>query len=329
MKAFVYTSYGSPDALELREVEKPVPKPNQVLVKIQAASVNPLDWRMLHGKPVVIRLMGMGIFKPKQQILGADIAGRVEAVGAEVTQFKPGDEVFGTTLGGFAEYGCSSEKSLAKKPASMSFEQAAAVPIAGLTALQGLRDIGGLQAGKSVLINGASGGVGTFAVQIAKVLGVEVTGVCSTRNVEMVRSLGADCVIDYTKEDYTKSGKRYDLILDIQAYHSVLRNRCLLTPTGTYVAIGGSLLRMFQTLALGPLLSKKGGQKIAAMMAKIISADLAYLADLFTAGRLTPVIDRSYSFAQIPEAVRYLETLRARGKVVIDVCRTNATSTSR
>src|SRR5436305_3646774 len=240
MKAIVYHTYGSPDVLKLEEVEKPTPKDNEVLVKVHAASVNAGDWaHLLRGKPFLMRLMGFGLLKPKHQILGTDIAGRVEAVGRNVKQFQPGDEVFGSIRGGFAEYVCAREDSLVLKPANISFEQAASVPIAAVTALQGLRDKGRIQPGQKVLINGAAGGVGTFAVQIAKSFGAEVTGVCSTRNVDRVRSIGADQVIDYTQEDFTKTGQRYDIILDAVGNHSLLACRRALNPKGIYVAVGG------------------------------------------------------------------------------------------
>jgi NADPH:quinone reductase-like Zn-dependent oxidoreductase len=321
MKAIVRTEYGSPDIMELKEVDKPAPKDNQALVKICAASVNPLDWHILRGKPVLVRLMGFGLLKPnpKYQILGADIAGRVEAVGKNVTQFKAGDEVFGEGMGGFAEYVCYSEDKLVLKPAAMTFEQAAAVPVAALTALQGLRDHGRLQAGQQVLINGASGGVGTFAVQIAKALGAHVTGVCSGRNIEMVRSIGADQVIDYTKEDFWQSEKKYDLILDNNAGRSLLKPMRALNSTGTYVFVGGSafILTMLQQLILKPFYSRKNGKRNLGMMANMNQADLTFIKELFEAGKVVPVIDRRYTLSEVPEAIRYLEEGHARGKVVI------------
>jgi NADPH:quinone reductase-like Zn-dependent oxidoreductase len=319
MKAIVRTKYGSPDILELKDVDKPVPQDNQALVKIRAASVNPLDWHILRGKPLLVRFMGFGFLKPKHQILGADIAGLVEAVGRNVTQFKVGDEVFGSGLGGFAEYACFREDKLVLKPEAMAFEQAAAVPVAGLTALQALRDQGRLQAGQRVLINGASGGVGTFAVQIAKALGAHVTGVCSGRNLEMVRAIGADHVIDYTKEDFWRSGKKYDLIVDNNAGRSLLKPVRALNPTGIYVFVGGSafILTMLQELILKPLYSRKKGRKIVSCMANVNQTDLAFLKELLEAGKVTPVIDRRYTLSEVPEAIRYLEEGHARGKVVI------------
>jgi NADPH:quinone reductase-like Zn-dependent oxidoreductase len=321
MKAIVRTRYGSPEILELKEVDKPVPKDHQALVKIHAASVNPLDWHILRGKPFMVRLMGFGFLKPKRQILGADIAGQVEAVGRNVTRFRAGDEVFGSGMGGFAEYACFREDKLVLRPAAMTFEQVAAVPVAGLTALQGLRDHGRIQPGHHVLINGASGGVGTFAVQIAKALGAHVTGVCSGRNLEMVRSIGADHVIDYTKEDFWRTEKRYDLILDTAANRSILKPVSVLTPTGSYVWVGGSafLLTMLQQLILKPLFSKKNGRRISGMMANVNQTDLALLKDLLDAGKIVPVIDRKYSLSETPQAIRYVEEGHARGKVVITV----------
>ncbi len=321
MKAIVRTKYGSPDILELKEVDKPAPRDNQVLVRIRAASVNPLDWHILRGKPFLVRLMGFGFLKPKHQMLGADIAGRIEAVGRNVTQFKVGDEVFGSGMGGFAEYACFREDKLALKPAAMTFEQAAAVPVAGLTALQGLREHGRIQSGQHVLINGASGGVGTFAVQIAKALGTHVTGVCSGRNLEMVRSIGADQVIDYTKENFWRSGKEYDLILDNNAGRSLLKPLRALNSTGTYVFVGGSafVLPMLQQLILKPFYSRKNGQRNLGMMANVNQKDLAFLKELFEAGKVMPVIDRRYTLSEVPEAIRYLEEGHARGKVVITV----------
>jgi NADPH:quinone reductase-like Zn-dependent oxidoreductase len=323
MKAIVRTRYGPPDVLELKEVDKPTPEANQALVKIHAAAVNPLDWHILRGKPFLVRLMGFGLLKPnpKYQILGADIAGRVEAVGKDVTQFKVGDDVFGSGMGGFAEYACFREDKLVLKQAAMTFEQAAAVPVAALTALQGLRDHGRIQSGQHVLINGASGGVGTFAVQIAKALGAQVTGVCSGRNIEMVRSIGADLVIDYTKKDYWRSGKKYDLILDNNAGRSLLKPLSALNSTGTYVFVGGSafILPMLQQLILKPFYSRKNGKRNLGMMANMNQADLTFIKELFEAGKVVPVIDRRYSLSEVPEALRYLEAGHARGKVIISM----------
>ncbi|MEW6051729.1 MAG: NAD(P)-dependent alcohol dehydrogenase [Candidatus Zixiibacteriota bacterium] len=317
MKAIVRTRYGSPDILELKEVDKPVPKGHQVLVRIHAASVNPLDWHILRGKPLLVRFMGFGFPKPKHQILGADMAGRVEAVGSDVTRFKVGDEVFGAGMGGFAEYACLREDSLVLKPAAMTFEQAAAVPVAGLTALQALRYRGRVQAGQQVLINGASGGVGTFAVQIAKALGAHVTGVCSGRNLEMVRSIDADDVVDYTKEAFWRSGKKYALILDNAVYHSIGNSLRALTPTGIYVFVGGSTAGFLQTLMLKALFSRKGGRRVVSFMASVNQTDLALLKGLLEAGKVVPVVDRKYSLSETPQAIRYVEEGHARGKVVI------------
>jgi NADPH:quinone reductase-like Zn-dependent oxidoreductase len=317
MKAIVYTKYGSPDVLELKEVEKPTPKDDEVLVKVHAASLNAYDWHVMRGKPFLVRLMGFGLLKPKKQILGADMAGRVEAVGRNVKQFQPDDEVFGTISGSFAGYVCAREKYLALKPTNMSFEEAAAVPMAGVTALQGLRDEGKIQPGQKVLINGASGGVGTYAVQIAKMFGAEVTAVCSTRNLEQARSIGADHVIDYTKEDFTKSGQHYDLIFAANGYHSLSDYKRALTPKGIYVMAGGSKAQIFQAMLMGSLMSKKGGKKMGGVGAKRSQKDLAILKELLEAGRIVPVIDKRYPLSETAEALRYLGEGHARGKVVI------------
>jgi NADPH:quinone reductase-like Zn-dependent oxidoreductase len=323
MKAIVYTEYGSPDVLQLKEVAKPVPKDNEVLIKVQAASVNALDRHFLKSKPALARIMmGNGLRKPKDQRLGVDLAGQVEAVGSGVTQFQPGDEVFGAARGGFAEYACAAESRLALKPANVSFEAAAAVPVAAITALQGLRDKGEIRPGQKVLIAGASGGVGTFAVQIARSFGAEVTAVCSTRNVDMVRSIGADHVIDYTQEDFTRNGQRYDLILAVNGYHPILAYRRALRPNGIYVMAGeGSnthLLRAaMQGMLLGPLISKTGKQKMCSFIARINQKDLVFMKQLLEAGKVVPVIDRCYPLCETAEAFRYLEEGHARGKVVI------------
>ena len=323
MKAIVYCDYGLAN-LKLMDIEKPTPADDQVLVKVRAVSVNPYDWHFVEGSPKVMRL-GVGLRKPKDTRLGVDFAGTVEAVGKNVTQFKPGDEVFGGRGGAFAEYVCRrAEGAIALKPASVTFEQAASINIAGITALQGVRDKGKVEAGQKVLINGASGGVGTFAVQIAKSLGAEVTGVCSSRNVDLVKSLGADRVIDYTKEDFAKGDQRYDAILDNVANHSLSDFRRLLTPNGKYVMIGGGsaneqgvfgrLLRPLQAMILSPFVSQQMGM----MMADSSQKDLNVLADMMQSGKMKPVIDRTYkSLSQIPDALRYLEEGHARGKVVI------------
>jgi NADPH:quinone reductase-like Zn-dependent oxidoreductase len=327
MKAIVYTKYGPPEVLQLKEVEKPIPKDNEVLVKVHAASANPLDWHRMRGAPFLVRLED-GLRKPKNPMLGADIAGRVEAVGRNVTQFQPGDEVFGAiSAGGFAEYACAPENALALKPANISFEAAAAVPVVAFTALQGLRDKGQIQSGQKVLINGASGGVGTFAVQIAKSYGAEVTGVCSTRNLDMVRSIGADRVIDYTQEDFTRNGQRYDLIYDAVGNRSVSDYKRALRPQGTCVIAGFSTLsRLFEHMVLGPLMSMTGSKKIGLMgMAKPNKKDLVSIAELLEAGKVVPVIDRHYTLSEVAEAIRYLEKGHARGKVVITVEHDNKT----
>jgi NADPH:quinone reductase-like Zn-dependent oxidoreductase len=319
MKAILYHNYGSPDVLKCEEIEKPAAGDDQVLIEVRAASVNPLDWHFMRGEPYFVRMM-TGLRKPKIARLGVDVAGQVEAVGANVTQFKPGDEVFGSCRGAFAEYVCTSERALVAKPDNVTFEQAASVPVAAITALQGLRDKGRIQPGWNVLINGAAGGVGTFAVQIAKWFGADVTGVSSTRNVEMVRSIGADRVVDYAQEDFTRSGQRYDVIFDTVGNHSLLACRRVLNPKGIYVAVGGPADRWFdpmadliKTLALSPFVS----QKLLMFMAKLSQEDLTVMRDLMAAGKVTPVIDRCYGLSEVPEAIRYLEQGHARGKVVI------------
>ena len=324
MKAIVYCNYGVPN-LKFQEIEKPTPADDQLLVKVRAASVNPLDWHFVEGTPYFMRLMGVGLRKPKDTRLGVDFAGTVEAVGKNVTKFKPGDEVFGGRTGAFAEYVCVREaRAVALKPANITFEQAASVPIAAITALQGIRDKGKVQPGQKVLINGASGGVGTFAVQIAKSMGADVTGVCSTRNLDMVRSLGADHVIDYTKEDFTKGDQRYDVILDNVANHSLSEFRRVLNPDGRYVLIGGGGANEGRWLGPGltqgvkaMVLSKFVGQKMGMMLAELNQKDLTFLADLMQSGKVTPVIDRTYKLSDLPDAIRYLEEGHARGKVVI------------
>ena len=320
MKAIVYTKYGSSDVLQFKEVEKPAPKDGEVLVKIYAASANPLDWHFMRGSPFFARL-GAGLFKPKDPRLGADFAGRVEAVGTNVTQFQPGDEVFGSHVGSFAEYASVPEDRLALKPANLSFEEAAAIPVAAVTALQGLRDKGQIQSGQRVLVNGASGGVGTFAVQIARAIGAEVTGVCSTRNQDMVRSIGAAHVIDYTQVDFTRNGQHYDLIYDAVGNRSISDYRRALTPQGTCAIAGfSSMSRLFQHMILGPLRSKTGGKKVGLMeIAKINHKDLVYLKELVEAGKVVPVIDRRYPLRETSEAIQYLEKGHAQGKVVITV----------
>ncbi len=319
MKAIVYTKYGQPDVLKLEEVEKPAPKDNEVFVKVHAASVNDWDWGLLRGTPFVNRLP-FGLLKPKNKILGGDIAGRVEEVGSKVKQFQPGDEVFGDLCecgwGGFAEYVCARENALALKPASMTFEEAAAVPQAAILALQGLRDKGQIQPGQKVLINGAGGGAGTFAVQIAKSFGAEVTGVDSTRKLDMMRSIGADQVIDYTETDFTKNEQRYDLILDFAAHHSIFDYKRALNPKGIYVAVGGSTARIFQAVFLGAWISMTGSKKMGILIHKP-NKDLAFMIELFEAGKVVPVIDRRYPLSEVPEALRYFGEGHAKGKLVI------------
>lgn len=318
MKAIVYTKYGSPDVLELKEVEKPSPKENEVLVKIYAAAVNAADWHLLRAKPFLVRLMGYGFLKPKKNILGLDIAGRVEAVGKNVKQFQPGDEVFGDiSLGGFAEYASAVEDKLVLKPAWLSFEETAAVPVSALTALQALRDEGKIKRGDKVLVNGASGGVGTFAVQIAKYFGAEVTAVCSTGKIDMARSVGADHVIDYTKEDFTKNGQRYDLIIAANGYHTILDYKRALSPNGIYVMAGGSGAQMFEAMLAGPLISMTGGKKMRGVSAKPNKKDLLFLKELLESGKIRPVMDRRYPLSEVADAIRYLEEGHAIGKVVI------------
>ncbi len=329
MKAIVYTQYGSPDVLHLAEVEKPAIKDDEVLVKVHAASVNAADWHLLTADIFLVRLMAGGVLKPKNTILGADVAGRVEAVGRNVKQFRPGDEVFGDVFGhgggSFAEYVAAPESALVLKPANLSFEQAAAVPLAAVTALQGLRDKGQIQPGQKVLIQGAAGGVGTFAVQIAKAFGAEVTAVCSTRNGGQARSLGADQVIDYTQEDFTRSGQQYDLILAVNGYHPLGAYKRALTPGGIYVMAGGSPAQMFQALLLGPWLSMIGNRKMGGVSAKSNQKDLVIIKELLEAGKVVPVIDRCYPLSETAEAFRYLGAGHARGKVVVTVAHdTNA-----
>lgn len=320
MKAITYTQYGPADVLQLSDVAKPEPKDDQVQIRVCAASLNPLDWHYLRGTPYFLRLES-GIGKPKNGRLGVDASGVVATVGKSVTRFKPGDEVFGTCKGACAEYACASERKLVHKPGNVTFEQAAAVPIAALTALQGLRDKGQIRTGQKVLINGASGGVGTFAVQIARTLGAEVTGVCSSRNVEMVRSIGADHVVDYTMENFTQSGQQYDLILDCAGSHSLADTRRALTADGTLVMVGGPVKGNW----VGPMLDVLGvvvlarftRHKLRPFIANINSDDLVVLQQKLEDGSVTPVIDRSYPLHEVPEAVRYLGEGHARGKIVV------------
>lgn len=320
MKAITYTEYGSPDVLQIKEVAKPTPTDDEVLIKVQAVSVNRSDWEGLRGKPLYARIGGL--LKPRHQILGSDIAGRVEMAGRNIRRFQPGDEVFGDILGrmgGFAEYVCARERALALKPASMTFEEVAAIPQAAVIALQGIRDKGQVQPGQKVLINGAGGGAGTFAVQLAKLYGAEVTGVDNTGKLDFMRSLGADHVIDYTREDFTKNGKQYDLILDLVAHRSVFAYKRALRPNGSYFFVGGSVATIFQILLLGPWIRRTTGKKIRLLAVQPNLKDMVYITELYEAGKVVPVIDRRYPLSEVPEALRYLGEGRAKGKVVITV----------
>ena len=322
MKAVVYRCYGSPDVLTLEDVEKPTPADDEVLVRVHAASVNPLDWHYMRGSPYIMRL-GSGLGAPKDTRLGVDYAGVVESVGSDVQMFKPGDEVFGGRGGAFGQYVVVPEdRGIVLKPANVTFEQAAAVPIAAVTALQALRDKGKVEPGDKVLINGASGGVGTFAVQIAKAFGAEVTGVCSTRNVAMVRSIGADHVFDYKKENYTDGEQKYDLIIDMVGNHSLSANRRVLNPEGKLVLVGGAkgnwlapLMGPIKALMLNPFV----GQEIGMMLARIDQDDLAILGELMQEGKVTPVIDSHYPLSEVAAAIRHSEDGHARGKIIINI----------
>lgn len=316
MKAIVYSKYGPPDVLQLQEIEKPIPNDDQVLVQVRAASVNIADWYYVTG-PLVLRLMAGGFLAPKSKSVGTDMAGRVEAVGRNVTQFKPGDEVFGAKRGAFAEYVCAREDVLVPKPANTTFEQAAAVPVAALTALQGLRDVGQIQPGQKVLVYGASGGVGTFAVQIAKSFGAYVTAVCSTRNLDAARSIGADQAIDYTREDFTRNGQRYDVILAVNGYRPVLDYVRALGPNGICVGAGGSMPKSLLNMLLGPWIAGTDGKKFSSFMAKVNKEDLRFLKELLEAGKVVPVVDRCYALSEASEALRYIGQGHARGKIVI------------
>ena len=322
MKAFVYTEYGTPDVLHLKEVEKPAPKENVVLVKVHATSANAADWHLLTADIFLVRLQ-TGLLKPKNTILGADVAGQVEAVGKDVKQFKPGDAVFGNVFGqnsgSFAEYVTAPESVLVLKPSNLSYDEAAAVPLAAITALQGLRDLGQIQPGQKVLINGASGGVGTFAVQLAKYFGAEVTAVCSTRNLDMAHKLGADHIIDYTKEDFTQNGQQYDLVVAVNGYHPISAYRRALAPKGKYVMVGGSITQFFQTVLLGPRMSKSDGQQLGNLTLKPNPKDMPLLKELLETGKVVPVIDKRYTFSQLPDALRYFGEGHARGKIVVSM----------
>ncbi|MFF3584689.1 NAD(P)-dependent alcohol dehydrogenase [Streptomyces mirabilis] len=324
MKAIAQDRYGSPDVLELREVDKPVVADDTVLVRVHAAAVNARDWHLMRGDPYLARLV-LGLSGPKAKIRGTDFAGRVEAVGRNVKRFRPGDEVFGEVDGAFAEYVCAQDNVVEPKPAGLSFQQAAAVPLAGNTALMGLRDLGRVQPGQQVLINGASGGVGIFAVQIAKAFGAEVTGVCSTRNMELIRSMGADHVIDYTREDFTRDGRRYDVVFDLVGNHSLTECRRALTPTGRLVlsgggvSEGGSVVGPMGLILKGQVMSHFVRHRLLILTATPSKENLAALRELAESGKLTPVIDRTYPLSEVPEAIRYVEMEHARSKVVITV----------
>lgn len=328
MKAIVYTEYGTPDVLRFVEVEKPSPKDNEVLIKIHAASLNAGDHYVVKGEPFIARLMSGGILKPKHTIPGADVAGRIEAVGKNVTRFRVGDAVFGDLSacgwGALAEYVAVPEQAVILKPERLTFEEAAAVPMAAVTALQGLRDKGRIRAGQKVLINGASGGVGTYAVQLAKAFGAEVTAVCSTRNVEMARSIGADEVIDYTQNDFTRNARQYDLIIAANGDHPLSDYKRALSLDGVYVCTGGSMRQIFQSMLQGPILSMRGKQKFGNLMAHSNVGDLAFVSELAENGQVKPVIDRCYPLPEAADAMRYLGEGHARGKVVITMEHHNA-----
>jgi NADPH:quinone reductase-like Zn-dependent oxidoreductase len=320
MKAIVYTRYGPPEALQLKEVAQPTLKDDEVLIKVHAVSVNRSDWEGLRGKPLYARIGGL--LRPRQQRLGSDIAGRVEVAGTNVSRFQPGDEVFGDILprmGGFAEYVCARESALALKPASMTFEEAAAIPQAAVIALQGIRDKGHVQPGQKVLINGAGGGAGTFAVQLAKMYGAEVTGVDNTGKLDFMRSLGADHVIDHTREDFTKNGEQYDLILDIVAHRSVFAYKRALRSNGSYFLAGGSVATMLQILLVGPWIRGTTGKKIRILAVRPNIEDVHIMKDLIEAGKVTPIIDKTYPLSEVPEAIGYVGEGQAQGKVVITV----------
>jgi len=322
MRAIAYYNYGPPNVLRLEDVEKPAPGDKEILIRVRAASVNPLDWHFLRGEPYPVRLM-LGLLKPKAPGLGVDVAGEVEALGPNASEFKPGDAVFGSCRGAFAEYVCAAEKGLVAKPDNVSFEQAASVPVAAFTALQGFRDKGKIQAGQKVLINGAAGGVGTYAVQIAKWFGADVTGVCSTRNLDMVRSIGADRAIDYTEEDFTRGGQRYDIIFDLVGNHSFSECRRVMNPGARLVGAGGTTDRwMIGTLAsvIGTsVASWFVSQKPVGILARNRKEDLELMRDLLKTGKVQPVIDRCYPLSETAEAIRYLEQGHARGKVIIQL----------
>jgi NADPH:quinone reductase-like Zn-dependent oxidoreductase len=321
MKAIVQTDYGSPDVLSLREVDRPVVSDSKVLVRVHATSVHAGDWHLMRGTPWLIRLIFGGLFKPKTQILGTDMAGTVEAIGSEVTQFKVGDQVFGDLsecgFGGFAEYVSVPESALVLKPENLTFEAAATIPVSALAALKGLRDVGKIQPGQQVLINGAAGGVGSFAVQIANAYGAIVTAVCSSRNTEIVRALGADYILDYTQIDITQTEQQYDLILDIAAYRSPFDYLPILKPKGTYVVVGGSTTRIFQVMIFGSLISKLTGRNILPLVSAPNQTDLLALKSMIESGTIVPIIDHTYNLSEVPEAIRRLEERKVSGKIAI------------
>ena len=323
MKAIVHTAYGPPDVLELRDVDRPTPGAEEVLVRVRAASVNAADWHVMRGTPFLVRLMGYGLRAPSNPLFGADLAGEVEAVGSDVTGFRPGDAVFGDLTdcgrGSFAEYAVAAEDAVVPIPDGVPFAEAAATPLAAVTALQALRDEGQITEGERVLVNGASGGVGTFAVQLARHYGATVTGVCSTEKLDAVRALGADAVVDYTEVDYTETGERYDLVIDAGGYRSVLDSRRALAPGGRYVFVGGALGPTLQAMALGPLLTRLGDSTVTGFVAEPNAADLQVIADRLASGDIEPVLDRHYPLAEVPEAIEYLEAGQATGKVGITV----------
>lgn len=322
MKAVVYHKYGPPDVLKVEDVETPSPKDNDVLIKVHATSVNSWDWDLLNGTPFLVRLVGGGLSKPKIHILGCDVAGTVEAIGKKVTQFKIGDEVFGDlsggNWGGFAEYVCAQEKELTLKPAGISFEQAASLPQAAVMALQGIRDHGKVKPGHKVLINGAGGGIGSFAIQMAKELGAEITGVDSAQKFDIMKSLGANHVIDYKQEDFTKNGKQYDLVLDVVGHHSIYDYKRSLTPTGIYRMIGGPTPLIFQSVFVAPFITMFSKKKMG-ILAQETNKDLAYLAELVETGKLDPIIDKVFPLSQTADALQYLGDGKALGKVVVTV----------
>ncbi len=323
MKAIICTKYGPPEGLKLREVEKPIPGDDEVLIRVHAASLNQYDWHMTTADIIAVRLMGCGFFKPKKDQVGTDLAGVVEAAGKNISHFKPGDAVYGdishSRSGSLAEYACATEDMIALKPANLTFEKAAAVPMAGLTALQGLRDKGRIAKGQKVLIQGAAGGVGTFAVQIAKAYGAEVTAVCSTRNIEQARAMGADHVIDYTKEDFTKNGEQYDLIMGVNGYHPIQDYRRALKPGGVYVMAGGSGRQILQGVTAGRRRDESDGRVLTSFTAKADTKDLAVLKELIEAGKVNPVVDKCYTLDESAAALRYLGGKHARGKVVVKI----------